>query len=208
MIKIDQYSFLSCGSLTSIVIPKSVTEICTNAFHNCSALRSVSVPKSVQINKDAFDKNTMINIRNFELVLKRTISDQTTSATGASIKDISDTIPEQEKKTDASNQTCYKSNNNNTFEPLKSMLSKYPDIILTNPKWFISSLKDILSPKKSALFITLTINEPQKFNFILHDKNLISAEKWFTDLALDYYIKPEGFIPLFDELWKLYAESS
>ena len=45
--EIAQSSFLSCSSLTSIVIPESVTTIGNGAFTSCSSLTSITIPKSV-----------------------------------------------------------------------------------------------------------------------------------------------------------------
>lgn len=47
VIKIDNFAFGLCSSLTSISIPKSVKEIGIFAFSNCSSLKSISIPPSV-----------------------------------------------------------------------------------------------------------------------------------------------------------------
>ena len=44
---IGDYSFLFCGSLTSVSIPDSVTSIGDSAFSSCDSLTSVSIPDSV-----------------------------------------------------------------------------------------------------------------------------------------------------------------
>ena len=49
------YSFYSCYSLASVVIPNSVTSIGSNAFYNCCNLASVVIPNSVtSIGSQAF----------------------------------------------------------------------------------------------------------------------------------------------------------
>ena len=45
--KIDECAFYGCDSLTSVVIPNSVTGIGYQAFENCSALKNVEIPESV-----------------------------------------------------------------------------------------------------------------------------------------------------------------
>ena len=44
---IGNYAFDGCSSLTSIIIPNSVTSIENNAFRSCSSLTSITIPKSV-----------------------------------------------------------------------------------------------------------------------------------------------------------------
>ena len=47
VVAIDKYTFYECSSLTSIVIPNSVTSIGHSAFSYCSSLTSVVIPNSV-----------------------------------------------------------------------------------------------------------------------------------------------------------------
>ena len=39
--------YYSCSSLTSIIIPNSVTSIGEYAFYNCTGLTSITIPESV-----------------------------------------------------------------------------------------------------------------------------------------------------------------
>ena len=63
---IGKYAFCGCSSLTSVIIPSSVTEIGEDAFYYCSSLTSVNIPSSVtSIGMNAFYKCsslTSINI--------------------------------------------------------------------------------------------------------------------------------------------------
>lgn len=52
---ISEYSFIGCHSLTSVIIPSSVTSIGESAFLNCSSLTSINIPSSVtEIGESAF----------------------------------------------------------------------------------------------------------------------------------------------------------
>lgn len=52
---IGKYAFLRCRSLTSVIIPSSVTSIGESAFRECSSLTSVNIPSSVtEIGESAF----------------------------------------------------------------------------------------------------------------------------------------------------------
>ena len=52
---IGKYAFCDCSSLTSVIIPSSVTEIGEYAFYNCISLKSVNIPSSVtEIGDGAF----------------------------------------------------------------------------------------------------------------------------------------------------------
>ncbi|CDA43017.1 cell surface protein [Prevotella sp. CAG:5226] len=53
--EIEKYAFWGCSSLINVNISSSVTEIGEDAFENCSSLTSVNIPSSVtEIGKDAF----------------------------------------------------------------------------------------------------------------------------------------------------------
>ncbi len=55
VIKIGDYAFKNCTSLTGITIPNSVTVIGDWAFLNCESLTSITIPDSVTaISYDAF----------------------------------------------------------------------------------------------------------------------------------------------------------
>ena len=54
-IRIGNYAFVDCSSLTSITIPESVTSIGNYAFYGCTGLTSITIPESVtSIGYDAF----------------------------------------------------------------------------------------------------------------------------------------------------------
>lgn len=54
---IGKYAFCGCSSLTSVIIPSSVTEIEKYAFWGCSSLINVNISSSVtEIGEDAFEK--------------------------------------------------------------------------------------------------------------------------------------------------------
>ena len=63
---IGEYAFHGCSSLTSVIIPSSVTGIGEDAFSYCSSLTSINIPSSVtEIGRDAFygcSSLTSINI--------------------------------------------------------------------------------------------------------------------------------------------------
>ena len=61
VVGIDNEAFYNCSSLTSVVIPNSVTSIGTSAFAYCSSLTSVVIPDSVtSIGKSAFKDCTAL----------------------------------------------------------------------------------------------------------------------------------------------------
>ena len=47
-------AFLGCGSLVSVEIPASVTKIAAEAFRGCTSLESVGVPHSARWREDTF----------------------------------------------------------------------------------------------------------------------------------------------------------
>lgn len=63
---IGAYAFYQCESLTSVVIPDSVTNIYMYAFSECTALKSVVIPNSVSmIGEGAFSECT--SLENIEI---------------------------------------------------------------------------------------------------------------------------------------------
>jgi hypothetical protein len=52
--EIRDWSFLGCSSLTSIIIPESVTKIGVEAFLGCSRLTEVRIPKDCNVHYFAF----------------------------------------------------------------------------------------------------------------------------------------------------------
>ena len=65
---IGQYAFRNCTSLTTVIIPDSVTTISSNAFEGCISLTSITIPNAVtSIGYDAFkncDSLITVNIPN------------------------------------------------------------------------------------------------------------------------------------------------
>ena len=60
-IRIGDYAFSGCTSLTSITIPSCVTSIGDYAFRDCSSLTSITIPSSVtSIGSSAFDECTSL----------------------------------------------------------------------------------------------------------------------------------------------------
>ena len=57
VIGIGYRAFLDCSSLTSVMIPDSVSSIGISAFYGCSSLTSVSIPDSVTSIKDSAFEN-------------------------------------------------------------------------------------------------------------------------------------------------------
>lgn len=53
--RIEAGTFEYCESLTSVIIPDRVTDICSSAFRSCAGLTSVTIPDTVTyITYDAF----------------------------------------------------------------------------------------------------------------------------------------------------------
>jgi len=63
-------AFAHCCKLTSVIIPNSVTTICSNAFGGCESLSSIVIPDSVkQIHGHAFPSSLKtITIKNEKLL--------------------------------------------------------------------------------------------------------------------------------------------
>ena len=60
---IGKYAFCDCSSLTSVIIPSSVTEIGEYAFYNCISLKSVNIPSSVtEIGEYAFGDCSLTSV--------------------------------------------------------------------------------------------------------------------------------------------------
>ncbi|MBQ4111586.1 MAG: leucine-rich repeat domain-containing protein, partial [Clostridia bacterium] len=60
-------AFSNCTSLTSVIIPDSVTTICNYAFLNCTSLTSITIPDSVTtIDYNAFSDCTSLTSITFE----------------------------------------------------------------------------------------------------------------------------------------------
>ena len=75
---IEDSAFEDCINLTNITIPKSVTNIGYCAFHRCPNLKEVMVQnKDIRIEKDAFDKDTKIIIKEEEKDLDTIIKECT-----------------------------------------------------------------------------------------------------------------------------------
>ena len=59
---IDEYAFVKCSGLTSVVIPNSVKSINVYSFYGCSGLKSITIPESVT----SIDSYAFIGCNNIE----------------------------------------------------------------------------------------------------------------------------------------------
>ena len=71
MTKIGERAFYNCTSLSSVVIPESVTEIGPYAFGKCESLTSIVIPDNVtEIGYDAFNGSGFTRLHKFILLLR------------------------------------------------------------------------------------------------------------------------------------------
>ena len=61
-----------CNSLTEVLIPEGVTEICEDAFAWCKNMRKISIPKSLTKMRSAFSQSDIqeVHIADLESWLK------------------------------------------------------------------------------------------------------------------------------------------